>query len=129
MRMAMDSFEYARRSESGLIQQGWKDSWDSVFHAGGTLAEPPIAQCEIQGSAYAAWTGAARLAAPRGDAAQARRWKDRAPALQTQFERASLRDRRDDVENRFIRKKRRPFGHRVNVAREAQLTQPVERVF
>lgn len=43
--------EYARRSESGLIQQGWKDSWDSVFHADGTLAEPPIALCEIQGYA------------------------------------------------------------------------------
>src|SRR4029434_9100048 len=30
--------EYARRSSSGLIQQGWKDSWDSVFHGDGTLA-------------------------------------------------------------------------------------------
>lgn len=81
--------EYARRSESGLIQQGWKDSWDSVFHADGTLAEPPIALCEIQRYAYAAWTGAPRLAASRDDAAQARRWEDRATALQTQFERAS----------------------------------------
>jgi len=74
----------AAASLPGLIQQGWKDSWDSVFHADGTLAEPPIALCEIQGYAYAAWTGAARVAAARGDAAQARRWEDQATALQTQ---------------------------------------------
>ena len=55
--------EYARRSENGLVQQGWKDSNDSVFHADGTLAEGPIALCEVQGYAYAAWRGAAELAA------------------------------------------------------------------
>ena len=40
--------EYARRSNTGLVQQGWKDSNDSVFHANGELAEPPIALCEVQ---------------------------------------------------------------------------------
>ena len=80
--------EYARRSDSGLLQQGWKDSWDSVFHADGTLAEAPIALCEIQGYAYAAWMGAARLAAARGDAVQANQWHDRATTLQDEFERA-----------------------------------------
>jgi glycogen debranching enzyme len=80
--------EYARRSESGLVQQGWKDSWDSVFHADGSLAEPPIALCEIQGYAYAAWHGAAELAAVRGDAAQAGEWQRRASALQSRFEQA-----------------------------------------
>lgn len=80
--------EYARRSHSGLIQQGWKDSSDSVFHADGTLAEPPIALCEVQGYAFAAWQGAARLAAARGDHDEAQRWGDRATALQHQFERA-----------------------------------------
>ena len=63
--------EYARRSETGLIQQGWKDSWDSVFHADGSLAEPPIALCEVQAYAFAAWSGAARLADARGDHEQA----------------------------------------------------------
>ena len=80
--------EYARRGETGLIQQGWKDSWDSVFHADGTLAAPPIALCEIQGYAYAAWHGAAELAAARGDGAQADRWRERAATLQERFERA-----------------------------------------
>ena len=35
--------EYARRSDEGLVQQGWKDSHDSIFHADGALAEAPIA--------------------------------------------------------------------------------------
>jgi glycogen debranching enzyme len=80
--------EYARRSETGLIQQGWKDSSDSVFHADGRLAEPPIALCEVQGYAYAAWSGAARLAAARGELDRAQQWIDRADALRRQFERA-----------------------------------------
>jgi glycogen debranching enzyme len=80
--------EYARRSETGLIQQGWKDSWDSVFHADGSLAEPPIALCEIQGYAFAAWNGAAALAEARGDGDQAERWRVRARSLQSAFERA-----------------------------------------
>ena len=46
--------EYARQSDSGLVQQGWKDSDDSVFHKDGTLASGPIALCEVQGSRFAA---------------------------------------------------------------------------
>ena len=80
--------EYARRSETGLIQQGWKDSWDSIFHADGRLAEPPIALCEVQGYAYAAWTGAARLAAERGEHERAQQWTERAVVLKREFERA-----------------------------------------
>ena len=41
--------EYDRRSANGLVQQGWKDSHDSVFHADGRLAEGPIALGEVQG--------------------------------------------------------------------------------
>lgn len=54
--------EYARRNPQGLVQQGWKDSVDSVFHADGTPAEAPIALCEVQGYVYAAKLGAADLA-------------------------------------------------------------------
>jgi glycogen debranching enzyme len=78
--------EYARRSSKGLIHQGWKDSHDSIFHEDGTLAEPPIAVCEVQGYAYAAWQGVARLAEARGDGEQASRWHDRAEALRERFE-------------------------------------------
>jgi glycogen debranching enzyme len=58
--------EYARHTEAGLINQGWKDSSDSIFHADGRLAEPPIALVEVQAYAYAAWSGATRLAASLG---------------------------------------------------------------
>jgi glycogen debranching enzyme len=80
--------EYARRSETGLVQQGWKDSHDSVFHSDGTLADPPIALCEIQGYAYAAWSAVAHLAAIRGDEAQADRCRSRADSLRMEFDRA-----------------------------------------
>ena len=78
--------EYARAGDTGLLQQGWKDSWDSVFHADARLAEPPIALCEIQGYVYAAWNGAARLAAARGDTAAAEGWFGRAAAVKARFE-------------------------------------------
>jgi glycogen debranching enzyme len=41
--------EYARKAKHGLIHQGWKDSHDAIFHSDGTLAEGPIALCEVQG--------------------------------------------------------------------------------
>ena len=44
--------EYASRSRRGLYNQGWKDSWDAVQHADGTIAQVPIALCELQGYAF-----------------------------------------------------------------------------
>ena len=54
--------EYARRTPQGLVQQGWKDSVDSIFHADGSLADGPIALCEVQSYVYAAKLAAAQLA-------------------------------------------------------------------
>ncbi len=54
--------EYARYSDTGLMQQGWKDSYDSIFHSDGKLADAPIALCEVQGYVYQARLQAARLA-------------------------------------------------------------------
>jgi len=53
--------EYGRRSKDGLIQQGWKDSNDSVFHADGELATGPVALVEVQAYKYAALLGMAEL--------------------------------------------------------------------
>jgi glycogen debranching enzyme len=78
--------DYARRSETGLINQGWKDSHDSIFHSDGTTAEPPIALCEVQGYAYGAWSGAAKLAALRGDGRASEEWSGRAERLRERFE-------------------------------------------
>ena len=80
--------EYARRSDSGLLQQGWKDSHDSVFHADGSLAMAPIALCEVQGYAYGAWIGAAALARATGEPEAARAWEERAATLRARFDRS-----------------------------------------
>ncbi|MFW5655646.1 MAG: glycogen debranching N-terminal domain-containing protein [Roseicyclus sp.] len=78
--------EYGRRSETGLVNQGWKDSHDSVFHADGTLAQGPIALCEVQGYAYAALRGAARIATALGDAPRAADLDAEAAALRERFD-------------------------------------------
>src|SRR6185312_13030633 len=63
--------EYARRNDKGLLNQGWKDSTDSIFHADGRLADGPIALCEVQAYVYGAKRHAAVLACALGDAAVA----------------------------------------------------------
>lgn len=80
--------EYARHSHDGLVQQGWKDSNDSVFHADGTLAQGPIALCEVQGYVYDAKLGAAEMAAALGDHAQAAALREQAVTLKERFDKA-----------------------------------------
>ena len=54
---------YKRRNEkTGLENQCWKDSWDSISYRDGRLAGFPRATCELQGYAYDAKMRAARLA-------------------------------------------------------------------
>lgn len=77
--------EYARRSKEGLVQQGWKDSHDSVFHADGQLAQAPIALCEVQGYVYEAKLGAAELARELGDLQLAERLGREAGQLRERF--------------------------------------------
>jgi glycogen debranching enzyme len=78
--------DYARKTDAGLINQGWKDSHDSIFHGDGSTAEGPIALCEVQGYAYGGWKGAAALASLRGDTKHAREWETRAERLRERFE-------------------------------------------
>ncbi|MDF1479854.1 glycogen debranching N-terminal domain-containing protein [Leifsonia sp. H3M29-4] len=77
--------EYQRSDELGLHNQGWKDSWDAISFADGTLAEPPIALCEVQGYAYAAFRARAGLARAVGDAETAERWDRAAATLKERF--------------------------------------------
>ncbi len=84
--------EYSRHSRKGLVQQGWKDSQDSVFHANGLLAEPPIALCEVQAYVYSAKRAASALAAALGDPDTAERLAREAHELQIRFERAFWSD-------------------------------------
>ncbi|HSJ97568.1 MAG TPA: glycogen debranching N-terminal domain-containing protein [Myxococcota bacterium] len=79
---------YQRRSQHGLAQQGWKDSSDSVFHADGALAEPPIALCEVQGYVYQARREAARIARALDRGERAAALDEQALALAGRFEQA-----------------------------------------
>ena len=82
--------EYERRNtETGLENQSWKDSWDSIAFADGTLAPTPRATCELQGYAYDAKIRTARLARlVWGDPAWADRLEGEAEALKQHFNEA-----------------------------------------
>lgn len=80
--------EYRRATDRGLLNQGWKDSFDSINHAAGGLADGAIALCEVQGYAYAALLARADLAGAFGDDMTARACQTRAAALKEEFARA-----------------------------------------
>ena len=79
--------EYVTHSTLGLRNQGWKDSEDSVSHANGDLAAPPIALAEVQGYAYAGLMGSADIATIIGDAPAAAALRRRAETLFDRFNR------------------------------------------
>jgi len=80
--------EYQRATEQGLVNQGWKDSFDGITFASGQIAEPPIALAEVQGYVYAAYLARAHFARDRGDAGTARHWAEQARNLRRDFNRA-----------------------------------------
>jgi glycogen debranching enzyme len=77
--------EYLRPNPHGLLNQGWKDSWDGINFADGRMAEPPIALCEVQGYVYAAYVGRSLLARSAGDRALEDKWAERAASLKASF--------------------------------------------
>lgn len=88
--------DYARGEQSGLANQAWKDSHDSIFYADGRFPRGPLAVVEVQGYAYAALMAMSELAAVRGD--QGRRHSDqgRSAAWSARAERL-----REAIEHRF----------------------------
>ena len=80
--------EYQRHNNVGLVNQGWKDSSDSVFHRDGFMPEGAIALCEAQAYVYAARRHAARIARMIGHDQRADQLDRAAEALQTRFEAA-----------------------------------------
>jgi glycogen debranching enzyme len=80
--------EYYRATGQGLQNQGWKDSWDSVFHADGSLAEGPIALCEVQGYVYAARLAMAMIGRRLGHDQLAAAQEKKAETLRVAFEAA-----------------------------------------
>ena len=84
--------EYQRASERGLANQGWKDSYDAIFHADGRLAEGDIALAEVQGYVFAAKRLAARCARRLGLVDRAQTLEAEAERLARQFEDAFWSD-------------------------------------
>jgi glycogen debranching enzyme len=80
--------EYQRASEQGLANQGWKDSYDAIFHADGRLAEGYIALAEVQGYVFAGKQLAARCAVRMGLPDRARQLEKEAKLLAERFEAA-----------------------------------------
>lgn len=78
--------EYERESGSGLTNQGWKDSWDSIMYKNGDLIKPPVALVEVQGYAYAARLGASTIYDALGDKSEASRNRYLASWLQKAFD-------------------------------------------
>jgi glycogen debranching enzyme len=80
--------EYGHSSPYGLLQQGWKDSQDSVFHSDGRFAEGPIALCEVQGYVYAAKRGIADVFERLGKQEMAATLRREAAVLKDRFHEA-----------------------------------------
>jgi glycogen debranching enzyme len=78
--------EYSRESDQGLLNQGWKDSKDAIFHSDGELAQGPIALVEVQGYVYAAKRTAAYCAARLGKRTLAENLNDQAEELRQRFD-------------------------------------------
>ncbi|MEV2268636.1 amylo-alpha-1,6-glucosidase [Nonomuraea africana] len=76
---------YQRKTDQGLINQGWKDSFDGINFADGTLARTPIALAEVQGYVYAAYLARAHFANNVADAETERRCLTRATAIRKAF--------------------------------------------
>ena len=77
--------EYQRASEQGLANQGWKDSYDAIFHADGRLAEGYIALAEVQGYVFAGKQLAARCALRLGKRDRAAKLAGRGEAARRAF--------------------------------------------
>jgi glycogen debranching enzyme len=80
--------EYLRRSPKGLVNQGWKDSWDAIMHRDGEVANPPIALCEVQGYVYEAKYRMASLMRSFGDTRTADKLKKDAAEMAKRFEKS-----------------------------------------
>jgi glycogen debranching enzyme len=78
--------EYGRSSAHGLLQQGWKDSSDSIFHADGSVANGPIALCEVQGYIYGAKSQIADVAEATGQNQQAEKLRHESKLLKQRFQ-------------------------------------------
>jgi len=79
--------EYERKAHRGLANQGWKDSYDAIVNADGSLAAAPIALVEVQGYVYQAKLEMAALYRRAGEVETAERLESEAGDLKQRFNR------------------------------------------
>ena len=79
--------DYEKRSSKGLVNQGWKDSWDALMHADGSPLAPPVTLVEVQAYVYMALDRLAPAFTALGDTETARDLLQQAKALQDRFNR------------------------------------------
>jgi glycogen debranching enzyme len=79
--------ESVRRSDGGLVNQGWKDSWNAIVDERGAVVDPPVALVEVQAYVYAALRSRAYLARVLDESSGAV-WDSRARQLRTAIDRA-----------------------------------------
>lgn len=109
--------DYVSGEATGLRNQGWKDSEDSVFYADGQLASGRIALVEVQGYKFAALTCMARLAKRRGDRETAKKWKKKAEQIRLAVEKAFWMEDKCfyalalDADNKLCRVRASNAGH------------------
>lgn len=72
--------------KSGLVNQSWKDSEDSVFHLDGRIPQGPIAAVEVRGYVCAAMRSMATLHEHGGNAAAAALFRESAARMQANIE-------------------------------------------
>ena len=81
-------FEYVSRASDGLVNQGWKDSYNAIVDSDGSLASPPIALVEMQGYVFRAFRAMANVCRVAGEGDRAARLEQRATQIQETFERS-----------------------------------------
>ena len=79
-------FEYVSRASDGLVNQGWKDSYNAIVNADGSLARPPIALVEVQGYVFRAFRAVANVCRATGDGERAALLERRATEVRDRFE-------------------------------------------
>ncbi len=93
--------EYQRGTDQGLVNQGWKDSWDGISFADGRLPTGPIALAEVQAYTYAAFLAPRRPGRGRRRRCRASRLEHQGGRPQAPVQRGVL-DRRPRVVRRRV---------------------------
>lgn len=107
--------EYFQEASKGIANQGWKDSGDSVVHKDGSLAQAPIALCEVQGYTYRAYHRWAQVYEAFGDVEKAHAFEAKAKRLRDDFIKSFWIDEESSVALALDGNKNKVASHSSNM--------------